>query len=189
MAFYSIRCPQCDWSGDVWQSMSERGVGRPYPPCFACGAVDTERQGFAGIMVHGMDTERAPGSEWSHALGEPGDVDPVYVKDRGAWKEILKRKGLKPAEDGEVQANKTAFQKRAADRQKADIQNAMGEALSVYQNGGHQGVVKVLRDPDKFVAPKEHAENPGGERWNEATAKAAWNGTASADGGKACQTA
>jgi hypothetical protein len=188
VAFYSVACAKCGWSGDVWQSMSERGVGRPYPPCFACGSSATERANFREIMVHGMDTERAPGSEWSHALGEPGDTDPVYVKDRGAWRELLKRKGLKPVEDGEVEANKAAFQKRVQERQKADIQNAMGEALSVYQSGGHQGVVNVLREPSKFIAPKEHAENPGGKRWDESTAKAAWNGSAAKEGGT-CQTA
>lgn len=182
VAFYSVSCAECGWSGDVWQSMSERGVGRPYPPCFACGSPDTAREGFRGIIVHGMDTERAPGTEYSHALGEPGDTEPVYVKDRGAWKELLKQKGLKPAEDGEVQARKAAFQKRVAERQKADIGAAMGQALSVYQAGGHQGVTNALRNPDEFLSTKSHADNPGGKRWDESTAKAAW-------GGKACDQA
>lgn len=150
MAFYLVDCGV--HQGEVWQDMSDRQPGAPYPPCPKCGG-PTARI-WTPPTVHGADTSRAPGAEYSHALSE--GVDPVYVKDRRTWKELLQRQGLKPAEDGETEAARQSHL-RAVRRQQAEaVESCMDQALSVAMSAGEKGLKREL----ERVAPQVPEDTP-----------------------------
>ncbi len=140
MALYPVECRSCEQQEDVWQEMSERQPGAPYPACSRCG--EKTHRIFTSITVHGMDTARALGPEYSHALSE--ESDPVYVKDRGAQRRMLRDKGLKHLEDGESEAARRGHARAIAAHQKEAVSGAMDQALSVLGQGGQSGVKNEL---------------------------------------------
>ncbi len=165
MAFYLVECRsgldvyadgfavECDFQGEVWQDMSERRPGAPYPPCPECKSVSLDRI-FTPPTVHGADTSRAPGAEYSHALSE--GADPIYVKDRRAWKELLRAQGLKPAEDGESEAARKSHMARVDAAQKSAVDEAMDAALRVAGAAGEAGLKREL----ERVAPRASEDTP-----------------------------
>lgn len=120
--------------------MSERGVGVPYPPCPQCSG--QTRRIMTQITVQGADTSRAPGAEYSHALSD--GVDPVYVKDRRTWKDLMKAQGVRPAEDGESECARVAHTKGVRDKGNAAVNSAMEKALRVAGEAGSRNLKNEL---------------------------------------------
>lgn len=155
MAFYLVDCTEearCDFRGEVWQDMSERRPGVPYPSCPQCGGI-TQRI-FTPPTVHGADTARAPGAEYSHALSE--GAGPVYVKDRRTWKDMLQRQGLKPAEDGETEAARKSHMRAVKRQQSEAVDACMDQALTVAMSAGAQGLKREM----ERVAPRAPEDTP-----------------------------
>lgn len=142
MAFYPIECTRCGLETDVWQDMVDRGLGKPYPLCCHCGA-STKRR-YTRITIHGMDTERPPGTMWSRALSD--DENPVYIPDRKTWKQLMEKRGVVPAEDGQAEAARTRHMNRVEELRRENIDESVHSAMGVLGEAGHAGVLKELRD-------------------------------------------
>lgn len=143
MAIYPIECEDCGRHDDVFQPMEERTPGAPYPFCGYCGSPSTRRRNYS-VVVHGADTERAPGTEWSQALSTTDE--PVYVKDRAEWKRLMKLRGVVPVEDGQLQSQREAREARIEEKTRKDIDESIDSALRVWGESGGAGVRNVLQD-------------------------------------------
>ena len=144
MPFYDIECQECETRGEIFTSMSERGVQKAYPPCEECGG-ETSRI-FTVPALHGMDTAEPP-AQFSTQLTT--GADPIEVKNKAHHKHLMAEMGVRPFEAHEPAAE---IRKRESAKRRKERADSVAEDAIRIANRGNDYIQREIAKMDKEAA-------------------------------------